>query len=81
MLKAPHCIFCDPFLYLFVSSDPPLLEFAQSFCNTQDTLRRERDAAIASMNLSLAHCAAMLGRWVTCTRSLKCAQDRLDGRV
>lgn len=41
----------------------------------QDTLRRECDAAIASMNLSLAHCAAMLGRWVTCTRSLKCAQD------
>ena len=32
----------------------------------QETLQQERKAAMASMNLSLAHCSAMLGRWATC---------------
>lgn len=45
----------------------------------QETLQQERKAAMASMNLSLAHCSAMLGRWATCKRSLQYAQDTQCG--
>ena len=41
----------------------------------QEALRHEQDAATAHMKLSLAHCAAMLGRWSTCRKALAQAQE------
>ncbi|CAK9073290.1 unnamed protein product [Durusdinium trenchii] len=41
----------------------------------EESRQQERNASLASMNLSLAHCAAMLSRWQTCTRALQRAED------
>ncbi|CAE7362609.1 Capn15 [Symbiodinium microadriaticum] len=41
----------------------------------QERLRREKADAMAAMNLSLAHAAAMLGRWVLCRRALSRAEE------
>ena len=43
----------------------------------QEALRQEEEACVAHMKLSLAHCAAMLGRWSTCQKALKEAQEPL----
>eukprot|EP00439_Symbiodinium_sp_Y106_P041365 s1099_g5.t1 len=41
----------------------------------QERLHREKAGAIAAMNLSLAHAAAMLGRWVLCRSALNRAEE------
>ncbi|CAE7513255.1 trmB [Symbiodinium natans] len=42
---------------------------------SQERMQQEKVAAMAAMNLSMAHAAAMLGRWPLCRRALKCAED------
>ena len=41
----------------------------------QERMEREKASAVAAMNLSLAHAAAMVGRWVLCRRALTRAED------
>ncbi|CAE7386954.1 Lmf1 [Symbiodinium sp. CCMP2456] len=41
----------------------------------QERLQREKAGAMAAMSLSLAHAAAMLGRWVLCRRALNRAEE------